>query len=106
MSAARNTRRAGSSPAKQITVPSASTITLPTLSALFAPALNATNTNNTVNKPCNCGSCCQTSTTVCLTFDTTWLQTLVNSFPKIQITNNNSCVDNDCGCDDVDETGK
>jgi hypothetical protein len=30
----------------------------------------------------------------------------VNSFPKIQITNNNSCVDNDCGCDDVDETGK
>jgi hypothetical protein len=30
----------------------------------------------------------------------------VNSFPKIQITNNNSCVDNDCGCDDVDEPGK
>jgi len=106
MSSARTTRRTASSAAKQTVAPAASTITLPTLSALFAPALNTTNANTTANNPCHCGSCCQTSTTVCLTFDTTWLQTLVNTFPKIQITNNNSCVDNDCGCEDDDEPGK
>jgi len=83
----------------------ASTITFPTLSSLLAPTLNTVNANTTANSPCNCGNCCQTSTTVCLTFDTTWLQNLVNMFPKIQITNNNSCVDNDCGCDD-DVPGK
>ena len=82
--------------------PAATTFTLPTLSTLLAPSLN-TNLNS-ANAPCNCG-CCQTSTTVCLTFDTTWLQSLVNMFPKIQITNNNTCVDNDCGCDD-EEAGK
>jgi len=103
MSAARNTRTSRSS-AKiaNAAAPAAQTITLPTLSALFTPTLNSLSNNaNKTNAPCNCGSCCQTSTTVCLTFDTTWLQNLVNIFPKIQVTNNNSCVDNDCeDCDD------
>ncbi len=74
------------------------TITIPTLSSLFAPA-QATNTN-TGN--CNCGCCNQTSTTVCLTFDTSMLQSLVNMFPKINITNST----NTCDCEDDDESGK
>jgi hypothetical protein len=50
--------------------------------------------------------CCnQTSTTVCLTFDTSFLQSLVNMFPKINITNNSGCSDPNCGCDD-DESGQ
>jgi len=39
--------------------------------------------------------CCQPSTTVCITFDTSILQNLVNMLPKIQITNNTCC--NKCG---------
>jgi len=39
--------------------------------------------------------CCQPSTTVCITFDTSILQNLVNLLPKIQITNNTCC--NQCG---------
>ena len=103
MSATRNPRRTRTTAAKTTTAPTTSTFTLPTLSSILAPTLNANTANNTANGPCNC-ECCQTSTTVCLTFDTTWLQNLVNMFPKIQITNNNSCVDNDCGCDE--EPGK
>jgi len=79
-----------------ITIPS---ITIPTLSSMFAPApVNTANTSHPSN--CNCGCCCQTSTTVCLTFDTTLLQSLVNMFPKIRITNNNTCSDPDCDCDE------
>lgn len=103
MSAAKSTRPAASS-AKAANAPAAQTFVLPTLSSLLAPTLS--NNVNRGNEPCNCGCCCQTSTTVCLTFDTTWLQNLVNMFPKVQITNNNSCVDNDCGCDDEEEPGK
>jgi len=104
MSAARNTR-SGKPTVKAASAPVAQTITLPTLSALFTPTLNTGTNMNNANAPCDCGCCCQTSTTVCLTFDTTWLQNLVNMFPKVQITNNNSCVDSDCGCED-DEPGQ
>jgi hypothetical protein len=103
MSAARSTK-SGKSSAKTASAPVAQTFTLPTVASLLAPTLN-TNMNQ-ANGSCNCGCCCQTSTTVCLTFDTTWLQNLVNMFPKVQITNNNSCVDNDCGCDDEEEPGQ
>src|ERR1700675_3464928 len=43
------------------------------------------------------GQCqhCQPSTTVCITFDTSILQNLVNMLPKVQITNNTCC--NTCG---------
>jgi hypothetical protein len=40
-------------------------------------------------------NCCQPSTTVCITFDTSILQNLVNMLPKVQITNNTCC--NKCG---------
>jgi hypothetical protein len=40
-------------------------------------------------------NCCQPSTTVCITFDTSILQSLVNMLPKVQITNNTCC--NNCG---------
>jgi hypothetical protein len=106
MSSARSARGAKTEAPRisNATAPAPTTFTLPNLTSLFVPALN-TNTNN-ANVPCNCGCCCQTSTTVCLTFDTTWLQNLVNMFPKVQITNNNSCVDSDCGCEDDDVSGK
>jgi hypothetical protein len=105
MSAARSAKGAKSNPAKttMANAPAGTTFTLPSLSTMLAPVLNAT--NSTANAPCNCG-CCQTSTTVCLTFDTTWLQNLVNMFPKVNITNNNSCMPNDCGCEDDNEPGK
>lgn len=103
MSAARSTRSTGtrrsSASRQETTAPMTQTITLPSLQAMFSPVLNST---NAANQPCNCG-CCQTSTTVCLTFDTTWLQNLVNMFPKVNITNNNTCADEDCGCEDEDE---
>lgn len=106
MSAARSAKGAKSTPAKTTMANSAAgtTFTLPSLSTMLAPVLNTTNANAPGN--CNCGCCCQTSTTVCLTFDTTWLQNLVNMFPKVNITNNNSCMPNDCGCEDQTNPGQ
>ena len=80
------------------------TFTLPSLSTMLAPVLNTTNANAPAIVTVEC---CQTSTTVCLTFDTTWLQNLVNMFPKVNITNNNTLhADKDCGCEDETEPGK
>ncbi len=78
------------------------TITIPTLSSLFAP-IRFVNNSTTVPKAsgnCNCGCCEQRSTTVCLTFDTSLLQSLVNMFPKIQVTNNVTTCDDE---EDEDE---
>jgi hypothetical protein len=88
----------------------ATTITIPTLSSIFAPARTTTTAPNTVSHG-QCMCCNQTSTTVCLTFDTTLLQSLVNMIPKINITNSSSsgCSDPNCGCDDdegQEETGQ
>jgi hypothetical protein len=97
LSATKNARRTATvtQPA-----PKAQTITLPTLSSIFAPT-QSMNTANTGNCTCGKCTCCnQTSTTVCLTFDTSFLQSLVNMFPKINITNNSGCSDPNCDCDD------
>lgn len=69
----------------------------------------STSTTSTINSPlnifqtqsdCNCGQCqcCnQQETMVCITFNTSALQNLVNLFPKFQITTNtNTCCD-ECG---------
>lgn len=100
MSATRSSRTAKEPAPKAANAQAGTTFTLPSLSTMFAPLLNTTNAAGTADEPCDCGCCCRTSTTVCLTFDTTWLQNLVNMFPKVQITNNNTCMPNDCGCDD------
>jgi hypothetical protein len=74
------------------------TITLPTLSSLFAPAQTMQTASTGT---CGCGCCNKTSTTVCLTFDTSLLQSLVNMFPKINITNStNNCSDPNCDCNE------
>jgi|SRR5580700_10515369 hypothetical protein len=75
-------------------------ITIPTLSSLFTPSSVALPAKGSTNNTCNCGCCCQTSTKVCFTFDTTALQSLVNMIPKINITNSNSCSDPNCDCDE------
>jgi len=85
---------------KQSAVQAASpgTITIPTLSSMFAPIRFVNNAPTTkASGDCNCGCCEQRSTTVCLTFDTSLLQSLVNMFPKIQVTNNVTT------CDDSEE---
>lgn len=67
-------------------------------------ALNFLQPLNSIMQPGKCSQCgqpvgqcghCQPSTTVCITFDTSILQSLVNMLPKIQITNNTCC--NNCG---------
>ena len=80
--------------ARGITIPS---ITIPTLSSMFTNSQTGVSTKGSGNM-CDCG-CCQTSTKVCFTFDTTALQNLFNMIPKINITNSNTCSDPDCGCD-------
>jgi len=74
------------------------TITIPNLSSMFTPIRFVNNANTMkASGDCNCGCCEQRSTTVCLTFDTSLLQSLVNMFPKIQVTNNVTT------CDDEEE---
>ena len=101
MSATRKTSRATKPPtvakASSPSVLQIPAIQIPLLSSLFPVAPAPT----THTGDCDCECCCRTSTTVCLTFDTTWLQNLVNMFPKVKITNQNSCSE-DQG---EDETG-
>ena len=52
---------------------------------------------NTQDANCNCSNCCRPTTTVCLTFDMSFLQNLINMFPKVNISSGNTCNDNpDC----------
>ena len=56
---------------------------------------------------CNCDCCCKPTMTVCLTFDMSPLQNLINMFPKINITSGNTCDDGDCeDDDDNDDSGQ
>ena len=73
------------------------TITIPTLSSIFPPIrfVDNSTTASKASGNCNCGCCEQRSTTVCLTFDTSFLQSLVNMFPKIHVTNNVTTSDDE-----------
>lgn len=74
---------------------SAPTNTPTTNTFTIAPPFNILQPWNIMQPAKNCNPCCQPSTTVCITFDTSILQNLVNMLPKIQITNNTCC--NQCG---------
>jgi len=65
----------------------------------------STTANAAHEDDCNCDCCCKQTMTVCLTFDMSPLQNLINMFPKINITSGNTCDDDCDDCDD-DETGQ